>query len=362
MANQSSLGRIAVIGGGRWARTIISVIARIVSDNTVVSIHSPRNSELMSVWVAGRFSSRSFTVSSRWPEFQAGESSALIVVNAARDHEKAATLGLLAGIPVLVEKPLTPTTAATNRLFSLASTSGAQLCVGHVFRFARYLGNFAENVRMTGKLRRLDCWWIDPVAEQVRGEVKNYDPSLPVFVDCLPHVVSIIATLIPELDLKVQGVELTRGGAGIDIAMMTRDITVHLILSRDAEARKRRVIAEVTTGVSVELDFSVEPGVIRDPAGERSADSLWDSAPSPLTELLSAFLAGATGGGWDTRLSPELTRHVACLIDQVWPRYRAAQAAWINDQRQRNFQKRDEAGVRYAIRELRYGDQYLPCE
>ncbi len=363
MAKRSALARIAVIGGGRWARTIIDVVARILTSDTVISIHSPRNADAMSAWVAGRFSSGNFTVSPFWPEFRAGESSALIVANAVQDHEKAAKLGLLAGIPVLVEKPLTPTVAATNRLLALASESGSQLCVGHVFRFARYVENFAQNVRLIGKMQRLNVWWIDPVAEEVRGEVKNYDPSLPVFVDCLPHVVSIIATLIPVLDLTVHSVELTRGGAETTIGMVAGDISVNLVLARDAELRERRLVAEVTSGASVELDFSVEPGVIRSPYGETSADYMWGGmAPSPLTALLMAFLAGANGGKWDTRLSPELALFVARLADRIWPGYKAAQAAWIASQRQGGHcQVRDEVGLGYAIRELHYLDQSLPC-
>lgn len=362
MSKRSQLDRIAVIGGGRWARTIIGVLGRILTVDTQISIHSPRNAEGMSAWVSRQFPSGNFVVSPLWPEFHGGERSALIVANAARDHEKAARLGLLAGVPVLVEKPLTPTTAAAYRLFALARDSGSQLCVAHVFRFARNVGNFAQSVRMTGKLRRLDCWWIDPIAEQVRGEMKKYDPSLPVFVDCLPHVVSIIATLVPEFDLTVQGVKLTRGGAEIEIAMIAGDIAVHLVLARDADVRKRRVMAEVTTGAFVELDFSLEPGVIRSPGGETPADSDWSTAPSPLTELLSAFLVGATGVEWDTRLSTGFALSVARLADQVWPRYQAAQSAWIFDQRRGcNFQVFDEAGLIYANRELQYLEEPLPC-
>jgi predicted dehydrogenase len=314
----------------------------------------------MSVWVAEQFSSGSFTVSQILPEFHAGENSALIVANAVQDHEKAATLGLLAGIPVLVEKPLASNTSAINHLFELARDSGSQLCAAHVFRFARYVENFAQKVRLTGKVQRLDFWWIDPSIERIRGEEKSYDPSLPIFADCLPHIISIIITVLPDSDFSVNNVNLMRGGAEIAIAMSVGNVAVNLVLARDAGFRERRVAAKVTTGKSVELDFSVEPGVIQGPDGKTNADPLWGNSPSPLTSLLSAFLAGVNGDEWDTRLSPDLALYVGRITDQVWPLYQAAQSAWIAEQRQSTCEVRDGAGLGYAIRELYYCHEALP--
>lgn len=293
------------------------------------------------------------------PEFRVGERSALIVANAAQDHEKSATLGLLAGIPVLVEKPLASNTSATNHLFELARDSGSQLCAAHVFRFARYIENFAEIVRRTGNVQRLNFWWIDPVSELVRGEVKNYDPSLPIFVDCLPHIASVIATVLPDLDLSINDVHLKGGGAEMAIGMLAGSIPVNLVLARDAEFRERRLVAEVAAGASVELDFSVEPGVIQGPHGKTNADPLWGVASSPLTALLTAFLVGVNGGGWDTRLSPDLALDAGRLADEVWPRYQAAQGAWVADQILRDCEVRDETGLRYATRELHYREGTL---
>ncbi len=352
MIRDESLTRVALIGGGRWARTIASVLDGVLAPQVAITIHSPRNAGEMARWVAGRFPKRSVEVFGFWPEFRLREPSALIVANSAIQHEAAARLGLLAGVPVLVEKPVAPTSEAVCRLCALANETGTRLCAGLVFRFARYNDNFVQTVRAMEAVRGLEIRWADPIGERIRGESKSYDSSLPVFVDCLPHIVSMIAPFISDQYLSVRGLLLARGGAELTLDMAAGATTVHLVLARNADRRERWVAAKMASGISVSLDFSTEPGMISSPQGDADADLLWGDAPSPMAALLSAFLTGVSTGEWDPRLSPELALQGARLADDVLPQYRSAQAVWIATQRQKSQAECDSTGLYYATREL----------
>ena len=116
MFNFDKLKRVALVGGGRWARVTLGVLHDILPISTVLTIHSPNNSNAMELWACGIFGARPFSVTNVLPYFDNPSKSALIVVNAARDHETAVAHGLAAGVPVLVEKPLALNAKSVNGL------------------------------------------------------------------------------------------------------------------------------------------------------------------------------------------------------------------------------------------------------
>src|SRR5688572_25945732 len=103
--------RIAVIGGGRWARAIVGSLV-LLPDDAHITVHTRSSAAAMNEWVRSRDLTAHVTVTTAQPAFAAGEApNAIIVANAASDHERAALRALDSGIPVLVEKPVALTAA-----------------------------------------------------------------------------------------------------------------------------------------------------------------------------------------------------------------------------------------------------------
>ena len=98
---------IAVIGGGRWSRVFIEILCGLIPPTTKLSVYTPHNAVAMSAWVSENGFDQHIQVSSDLPQLLAGKSNAVIVVNAARDHEKAIEWAISCGASVLVEKPVT---------------------------------------------------------------------------------------------------------------------------------------------------------------------------------------------------------------------------------------------------------------
>lgn len=306
----------------------------------------------MQVWAGDRFGQRPFAVTNALPVFDNPSSTALIVINSARDHVVVATLGLQAGVPVLVEKPLALNAADVKRLIDLAAVSDVPLAAGHALRFARYLQNFAIALASAGELAALQVRWEDVRAEARYGEVKSYDSSIPVFVDCLPHVVSLIEALV-QVDLISLGkVQIRRGGAEVEIHAHVNDIPVAIVLARNAMQRKRMIEATLRDGSKMSLDFQQEPGLIQSSEGAMPADTLWNSEQRPLATMLTAFLDGVQGTIWDSRLSPMLALRVAKLVDQIQPYYAAQLVNWVCDAVNYPDSSLDTNELDYALREL----------
>jgi hypothetical protein len=253
---------------------------------------------------------------------------------------------------VLVEKPLAPSAESVNRLIHVAKLRGCVLAAGHVFQFAEYLKNFSIAVHSSGTLNNLKITWEDPRFEMRLGELKAYDSSIPVFMDCLPHALSLLTSLLSLDRLLLERTQFRRGGAEVEIFLQVNNISVIILLARDAAKRQRLIEATLQDGKRVVLDFQHEPGLILSSSGTVVADPNWEMKPRPLSMMLLAFISGVSRGDWDARLSPEFALTVAKLTDQVKINYYPQLIKWTKTMLRDIRHEQDRESLIYALREL----------
>ncbi len=293
--------RIAVAGGGRWARVYLRLLlgrSDLVRDVVAVT---PRNAEGMRAWAAAEGLAERIAVVQDLPEAGAAVDAA-IVVNAAADHQAAAERLLRARIPVLIEKPFAMSAAGAAHLVDLAASHCTWLAAAQVFRFAGYLDRFTAALGEAEGIAAIAVTWCDPQTEQRYGDEKRNDPGLPLVIDVLPHVLSILETVLPAPVVQCRHVAVLRGGAQIDLQLAVNGVPCAVHMARDADHRARCIDVRTKQG-RVVLDFTVEPGTITIDGRSQIADPDWSSAPSPLTKLLAAFLTAVVGGPLDDRLA-----------------------------------------------------------
>jgi predicted dehydrogenase len=348
---------IAIIGGGRWARVLARVLCEIVPGPVAISVHSRRNAGSMAAWVEAQGLGKRIGLSSAWPDSMPASPGAVVVANAARDHEVAVEWALSAGVPVLVEKPIAPTFAAARRLADGARASGVRLGAANVFLFARYLENFARLLADARGMESLRIEWTDPRGEERYGEPKRYDSSLPVFADWLPHVVSIAGALLPVPPEYCGSLRVERGGAALHIELTGGSVPCAVTMERNAD-RRRRILRARAGGEDICLDFSTEPGAITRGSSRAIGDQYWSSRRRPVARMLAAFLGWAAGGERDPRLDVEPGLRACRIIDQTSAMYRPSLLRWLNDRLAAPVSL--EENLVYALTELLQADGPLP--
>ena len=343
---------VAVIGGGRWSRVLTEVLCGLVPPFVRISVHSPRNAEAMSVWVSERGLEQRIHVSSGLPNFSSGSSNAMIVANAACDHEKAIEYALSKGVPVLVEKPLTLNFAASQRLADFARSQNTYFAAAHVFLFARYVEAFSKIITDENSIHFIRVHWMDPQSENRHGEAKSYDPGLTIYADWLPHIISMLGTFTSSKIQICEKLEFLRGGAHLKIDLLLGDIPCVIELVRNGNCRQR-VIEVTAQQKKITLDFASEPGTIVSEATARCGDPDWDIKPKPVARMLEAFLQGAAGGIRDARLDIAIGLRASQVIDQTSSLYHSALVPWLSKQILM-FQGSDDSDFRYALSEILY--------
>lgn len=345
-----------VLGGGRWARQIVAVLCGLLPPAVPLTVCSPRGADAMAAWAAERGLAQRLAIIRQWPDVAALGRTALIVANAARDHAATARRALAGGAAVLVEKPLAMSRDDADDLAACAARSDEPLMAAHVLRFARYLVAYAGSLPPLAQLRAITLEWIDPTAEQRYGEAKQYDPTVPIYIDCLPHAVSILQTVWGVLPEPLGMPVVQAGGARITVPLSLAGQSCQVVMQRNGAARRRCITAETGAG-RVTLDFSKEPGIIRQDGVQRGADPLWDTAPRPLGSLLAAFLAAAAGAPADPRLSLDTGLAACGIAAAIKPAYDTAMLAWLTDRLR--LATEPDGDLQYALAELLQHDGRL---
>ncbi len=170
--------------------------------------------------------------------------------------------------------------------------------------------------------------WTDPKFEYIDGEIKYYDSSLPIFSDCLPHILSMIGTLTHNLPDTCEMTKFQRGGACLELELGLGDIPCSIWLERNSDQRRRLITA--TAGEKIlQLDFSKEPGIITDGSTTMVGDPDWDVMQRPVARMLTAFLKWVASDDYDSRLDIDIGLRACQVIDNTAHKYSSVMKSWL---------------------------------
>jgi predicted dehydrogenase len=192
--------RVAVIGAGHLGR-IHARIAAALEEIELVAIADPVESARH-----GAAQETGARVVSNYREL-IGEIEAAIVATPTVTHHAIGMELLGSGVPLLIEKPLAPSTAEANELVALARRQGLVLQVGHVERFNPALAAVASDVR--------DPKYIE--ARRTSGYTFR-SMDIGVVLDVMIHDIDIVLSLARSSVKQVQALGISVLGGHEDLA------------------------------------------------------------------------------------------------------------------------------------------------
>ncbi|TWT52518.1 Inositol 2-dehydrogenase/D-chiro-inositol 3-dehydrogenase [Rubripirellula amarantea] len=250
---------MAIVGGGRWGRQIVSVLKPILSNEQRILWVTKHGNDAAQKWCVNNALDYVTCV----PDLETivCNIDAAIVANAPTEHYPAVSTLLEHSVPTFCEKPVTLSLHHANKLVQLAELKNVAFGTNLVLDEASYLKEFTDDCAGLS-IRSIEIVWHDPWCEVRHGQTKHGDFYTPMTHDMLPHCWSIMRRILGNgFSLELLGVDYTPQCTVI--TCQTQDISISVSLSRRAKLRIRKIKINGSgsnEGDSAWLDFSQEPG------------------------------------------------------------------------------------------------------
>jgi len=245
--------RVAVVGAGHLGR-IHARIAAGLEDIELVAVVDPLESARSSVAQEAR------TRPVADYRQLVGTIEAAIIATPTCSHHAIGMELLGAGLPLLIEKPLAPTTAEANDLVGLARKQGVVLQVGHVERFNPALTAVSADVR--------DPKYIE--ATRTSGYTFR-STDIGVVLDVMIHDLDIALSLAKSTVEDVQAVGISVLGGHEDLAtarlVFASGCVAHFSASR-VSFQQQRTMSVFTSRGSASLNFATHEATVVRPREE----------------------------------------------------------------------------------------------
>lgn len=356
MPNPLQSDVIAIIGGGRWARVYLSVLAGLGLPYRVAIVSAANAAELEARKDTGLLDA--LIVPSLEELLANHRVVAAIVVNAARRHAETCLNLLDAGVPTLVEKPAALTRSEIDRLESHVNARTVRIMPALTFLHCTYLHRFAEILHRLGERPvGLKLEWRDASAEIRHGERKAYDTGLSVAQDVMPHVWAILTTVLRQSaseTYRVRSCEIARGGRLASFTLSAAGLSNEVTLERDGSERRRLIEVSLASGRRLTLDFTVEPGTVLMDGVASSGDPDWNTTTRPVARLLGQFFSSLDRP--EERGLVESAAATVALVEDADARMKDCQLAWLANCPASHVDDHVEYAIRDILSETIYKD------
>ena len=183
-------------------------------------------------------------------------------------HYKIAELAIDAGLNLLIDKPLTPMAADTERLFTRAAGRSVLICPVHQFIFQDGVLKAKESLLRIGRIIHMDGTFCSAGGADLAGvEATGQSPLLnEIVADILPHPLSLMQVFLQNGLSKEDWMTVRPGHGEFRAVCETLGITLSIFISMNArptECSFKIIGTDGTIHIDMFHGYSfIEPGKV----------------------------------------------------------------------------------------------------
>ena len=301
---------ILIVGGGRWGKVWISVIANAQSTAKNICIVARTDAKSVRDWAKLNFNLSTILVYSSIAEAvtENPQLTAAIICSRPRNHLSDALEAYKYRLHVLVEKPMS-INAAYNRLIATCSSEAQRvLAIGTEFAYLPALHQCAnEFVNKRNGLKKISLTWEDPNIEVRHGSKKMRHEENGLLNDLLPHAFSIFRVF--ALNSRLNITHVLQSSCGFEGSIQFQDESSNLYqFNCNISSKQRTRFLEIKTNDhSATLDFSTEHSCLKINDCLIYPDSTTAQMTSTLRLELGAFVSQIAGSSKETNIDPTIS-------------------------------------------------------
>ncbi len=281
--------RLGLIGAGRWGRVYMNTL----DDMAGVTLSALASSNPHSRDLAGE----DVAVHEDWRDLiKAGGVDGIIVATPPATHAEIVGAALEAGLPVLVEKPLTLDVDEARALCDLAQARDGLVMVDHIHLFSPAFRALKREAAKLGPLRRM---------ESEAGSQGPFRKATPVLWDWGAHDISMCLDLMGEApsEISARCLEMRETGEGsgavFDLRLEFADeTTAGIRIGNLLPGKRRRFCAAFDAGILVYDDLAADKLTLvpTSPSPEAEIRAIAVTPDLPLTCAVREFTEAITSG------------------------------------------------------------------
>ncbi|MDD3019699.1 MAG: Gfo/Idh/MocA family oxidoreductase [Alphaproteobacteria bacterium] len=296
---------IAILGGGRWAKTHVAILAPLLSATGKIDWFTDYNQDNNQAWLDALpdkeiISLRAYT------NLHTRSYDGYIIATASHTHADYLRQLIPHGSPILCEKPFCYSNAEVRAILALSKEHHCPVSMNIEFIYASYLQDFKKMLEKID-IRNIRIDWQDPLSENRNGEIKKSDVYTPIAFDQSVHCWSLLYTLLESSDFVLTDTVYEEKGE-ITVKAHNNKTNITLTLNRFADRRIRRISVNDDYAI---LDFSTEPGCITTKTS--TIQNHW-YGKSPMTQAILRFLHTVSTQGKYYAPDPTAIENIASCI------------------------------------------------
>jgi len=338
-----------IIGGRRWAQVLAIELCSLLPNSEEIHLIRDNDTENSTDWLdEGSLKNRVKIVKNPTP-CQIGKVGVAFIINSAYLHKATIQSALSLGYNVIVEKPLTFSFKESIQQLNLASKFGLRIFTTNTYQFASYLTIFKEKYLHGNKINEIYINWSDNAGKIRYGQIKKFDSSVPIIFDVIPHIASIIFSILGEISLNSADLTFYKGGSKVKLKFRCNNLIIRADISRNSKTRTR--ILKVTNETTeFKIDFTEEPGIVTINNSEKiCADNNWNLKRKPIAEMLNSVLIFFEKNKIDSRLLPDSALLGNIMIDLIVESYVMHQIDFVI---KNGRMLKQSADIKYAKKEI----------